>query len=59
MALKLKAVEEPSVGNSPLFKVTLCQETPADKVSKRLPSAETKSYISLAGRVPISISVLS
>ena len=59
VALKLKTVDEPDVGKSPLFKVTLCHEAWADKVSNKLPSAATKSYISLAGKVPISMSVLS
>ena len=59
MVLKLKTVEEPAVGNKPLFKVTLCHENCAESVSKTFPSAETKSYISLAGKVPTSISVLS
>ena len=52
-------VDDPSVGKSPLLSVTLCHVKPKDKVSNTLPSAATKSYISLAGNVPISISVLS
>ena len=55
----LKAVEAPSVGKRPLFNVTVCQLSPAERVSNTFPSAETKSYISLAGKVPTSISVLS
>ena len=59
MVLKLITVDEPAVGNKPLFKVTLCQVNWAESVSKIFPSAETKSYISKAGKVPTSISVLS
>ena len=57
--LKLITVDEPAVGNNPLFKVTLCHENCTESVSKIFPSAETKSYISSAGKVPTSISVLS
>ena len=59
VVLKLRTVEDPAVGNKPLFKVILCQENCAESVSKTFPSAATKSYISLAGKVPTSISVLS
>ena len=47
------------MGNSPLFKVTLCQDAWAEIVSNKFPSVATKSYISLAGNEPMSISVLS
>ena len=56
---RLKTVEDPSVGNIPLLSVTLCQDIWAVRVSKILPSALIKSQISLAGILPISISVLS
>ena len=36
-------VDEPAVGNNPLFKVILCHENWTESVSKIFPSAETKS----------------
>ena len=56
---KLNPVEDPSVGKVPLFKVILCHDNWAVRVSNIAPSALTKSYISLAGELPTSISVLS
>ena len=59
VADKDNAVEAPSVGNIPLFRVTLLHETEEVRVLNVVPSLFVKSQISLAGKVPTSISVLS
>ena len=53
------SVDAPSVGNIPLFKVILDHTAWAETVWKELPSSKRKSRISLTGKVPWSISVLS
>ena len=53
------AVEDPSVGNIPLLRVTLLHDIEEVSVVKEVPSLFVKSQISLAGKLPTSISVLS
>ena len=53
------SIDDPLVGKSPLFKVILDQTIWAFNVSKILPSEVKKSFISLAGKLPSSISVFS
>ena len=59
VACNIISVEEPYVGNMPLFKVILDHTAWALKTSNTVPSDARKSAISLEGSEPGSISVLS
>ena len=59
VAKKSASVDAPAVGNMPLLRVILDQTAWAESVWKAFPSVLKKSSISLTGRVPSSISVLS